>query len=33
MPSSDYWFKMEYSRDEEGVVVAKTLQTHFTLKR
>ena len=33
MPSSDYWFKMEYSRDEEGVVVARTLQTHFTLKR
>ena len=33
MPSSDYWFKMEYSRDEEGLLVAKTLQTHFTLKR
>ena len=33
MPSSDYWFRMEYSRDEEGVVVAKTLRTHFTLKR
>jgi len=33
MPSSDYWFKMDYSRDEEGVVVAKTLRTHFTLKR
>jgi gliding motility-associated-like protein len=33
MPSSDYWFKMEYSRDEEGVLVAKTLRTHFTLKR
>ncbi|MBD0850851.1 T9SS type B sorting domain-containing protein [Maribacter arenosus] len=33
MPSSDYWFKMEYSRDEEGVVVARSLRTHFTLKR
>ena len=33
MPSSDYWFRMEYSRDEEGLLVAKTLQTHFTLKR
>ncbi len=33
MPSSDYWFKMEYSRNEEGVVVARSLRTHFTLKR
>lgn len=33
MPSSDYWFRMEYSRDGEGVLVAKTLRTHFTLKR
>lgn len=33
MPSSDYWFKMEYSRDEEGIVVAKNVRTHFTLKR
>ncbi len=33
MPSSDYWFKMEYSRDEEGVIVARSLRTHFTLKR
>lgn len=33
MPSSDYWFKMDYSRDEVGVVVARTIRTHFTLKR
>ncbi|MDE3741736.1 T9SS type B sorting domain-containing protein [Maribacter polysaccharolyticus] len=33
MPSSDYWFKMVYSRDEDGIVVARTLRTHFTLKR
>lgn len=33
MPSSDYWFRLDYSRDENGVVVANTLRTHFTLKR
>ncbi len=33
MPSSDYWFRMEYSRQEEGILVAHTLQNHFTLKR
>ena len=33
MPSSDYWFKMEYSREENAIVVAKTLHTHFSLKR
>jgi gliding motility-associated-like protein len=34
MPSSDYWFKMDYSReDENDALVAKTLRTHFTLKR
>jgi len=33
MPSSDYWFRMVYTRDEEGVLIAKTLSTHFTLKR
>lgn len=33
MPSSDYWFRFEYSEDEEGLVVAKTRKTHFTLKR
>ena len=33
MPSSDYWFRFEYSRDEEGILVAKTLRNHFTLKR
>ncbi|MET6990013.1 T9SS type B sorting domain-containing protein [Sediminicola arcticus] len=33
MPSSDYWFKMEYSRDEQGIIVAKTLRTHFSLVR
>ncbi|MDH3698211.1 MAG: T9SS type B sorting domain-containing protein, partial [Flavobacteriaceae bacterium] len=33
MPSSDYWFRLEYSRDEGGVVVANTIRTHFSLKR
>ncbi len=33
MPSSDYWFRMEYSRDEVGIIVARSVRTHFTLKR
>ncbi len=33
MPSSDYWFRFDYSREEEGILVAKTLRNHFTLKR
>ena len=33
MPSSDYWFRLDYSRDEDGVVVANTIRTHFSLKR
>ncbi|MET7028207.1 T9SS type B sorting domain-containing protein [Sediminicola luteus] len=33
MPSSDYWFKMEYSRDEQGIIVSKTLKNHFSLVR
>ncbi|WP_255535079.1 T9SS type B sorting domain-containing protein [Cellulophaga sp. E16_2] len=33
MPSSDYWFRFEYAETENGVVVAKILQNHFTLKR
>ncbi|MCK0156407.1 T9SS type B sorting domain-containing protein [Cellulophaga sp. F20128] len=33
MPESDYWFRMEYAEDEQTIIVAKTLQNHFTLKR
>ncbi|AIY11796.1 T9SS type B sorting domain-containing protein [Cellulophaga baltica] len=33
MPGSDYWFRFEYAGTENGVVVAKLLQNHFTLKR
>lgn len=33
MPSSDYWFKMDYSRTASDIMVAKPVRTHFTLKR
>lgn len=33
LPSSDYWFRLEYGRDEDGLVVANILRSHFTLKR
>ncbi|HUH45734.1 MAG TPA: T9SS type B sorting domain-containing protein [Arenibacter sp.] len=33
MPSSDYWFRMDYSRDEGGTIIARSLRRHFTLKR
>ncbi|MEA1785110.1 T9SS type B sorting domain-containing protein [Arenibacter sp. GZD96] len=38
MPSSDYWFRMDYSRIESDIVIdnvniARSLRTHFTLKR
>lgn len=33
MPSSDYWFRFEYTEDENGVVVAKNTKANFTLKR
>lgn len=34
MPSTDYWFKFEYSENGNvGPIVAKTRRTHFTLKR
>ncbi len=33
LPSSDYWFKLDFSRLEENVIVARTIQSHFTLKR
>ncbi|MCK0189363.1 T9SS type B sorting domain-containing protein [Arenibacter sp. F20364] len=33
LPSSDYWFRMDYSRDEDGIIVARSIRTHFTLKR
>jgi len=33
LPSSDYWFKLEYDRDAQGAVVATTTRKHFTLLR
>jgi gliding motility-associated-like protein len=33
MPSSDYWFRLDYSRDENGVLVANIIRTHFSLVR
>lgn len=33
MPSSDYWFRLDYERNEQDLVVAKTVRRHFSLKR
>ncbi len=33
LPSSDYWFRLEYTRQENGVPVASVLRSHFSLKR
>lgn len=33
MPATDYWFRFEYEEDEAGVLVVKTRQSHFSLKR
>lgn len=33
LPSSDYWFRLEYEDQENGVEVAKCTRTHFSLKR
>lgn len=33
LPSSDYWFRLEYTEVEGGVAVNKVRKGHFTLKR
>ncbi|QLG46190.1 T9SS type B sorting domain-containing protein [Costertonia aggregata] len=34
MPSSDYWFRFEYSEpDDQNIIVAKTTRRHFSLVR
>lgn len=33
MPSTDYWFRFEYTDSADDLVVAKTRKTHFSLKR
>ncbi|MEJ2163808.1 MAG: T9SS type B sorting domain-containing protein, partial [Robiginitalea sp.] len=33
MPSSDYWFRLEYARPENGELVNDVIRSHFSLKR
>lgn len=33
LPSSDYWFRLDYDRDDSGVVVASSIRRHFSLVR
>ena len=33
LPSSDYWFRLDYERTEDTAIVAKTVRNHFSLKR
>lgn len=33
LPSSDYWFRVDYARDDTGILVANSLRTHFSLVR
>ncbi len=33
LPSSDYWFRLDYERTEQTVIVAKTVRNHFSLVR
>ncbi len=33
LPSSDYWFRLEYERDDSGVIVARSVRRHFSLVR
>ncbi|MGN7514437.1 MAG: T9SS type B sorting domain-containing protein [Allomuricauda sp.] len=33
MPSSDYWFRLDYERDDDGVLVATSVRRHFSLVR
>jgi len=33
MPSSDYWFRLDYERDDDGIVVATQVRRHFSLVR
>ena len=33
MPSSDYWFRLEYERNDENVIVARSVRRHFSLVR
>lgn len=33
LPSSDYWFRVQFNRDINGVVIATTSKSHFSLRR
>lgn len=33
LPSSDYWFRLDYERDEQTVLVARSVRKHFSLLR
>ncbi|WP_222984804.1 T9SS type B sorting domain-containing protein [Flagellimonas meishanensis] len=33
LPSSDYWFRLDYNRDDNGVFVARSVRRHFSLVR
>lgn len=33
LPSSDYWFRVDYERDEQTAIVAKIVRNHFSLVR
>jgi len=33
LPSSDYWFRVEFNRNDNGVVIATTSKSHFSLRR
>ncbi len=33
MPSSDYWIRIEYTRNKDGRAISGTVVRHFTLKR
>ncbi|MGW9687080.1 T9SS type B sorting domain-containing protein [Flagellimonas sp. 2504JD1-5] len=33
LPSSDYWFRLDYERDNGGVLVARSVRRHFSLVR
>ncbi len=33
LPSSDYWFRLDYERDDSGVLVARSVRRHFSLVR
>lgn len=33
LPSSDYWFRLEFNEQEQGMAVARLVRANFTLKR